>query len=308
MNPYAPALGDADESIVLPSLAHDNYVDDLLSYCRRRSVKMLFSLNDDELALLAECKESFARLGTRVVLSSPEVIDICSDKVKTFEFSREIGVSAPQCYRDLASARQALERGHIHFPLFIKPRWGTASLCVEKVLDDEELEWAWRFGNRKLSRLGLRREETGIGGLIIQGALQGDEYGLDVINDLDGNYRATFVKKKLSMRSGETERAVTKDNSMLLELGERLGRRLNHVGVLDCDVILNGNKCHVIDLNPRFGGGYPFADVAGARVPEALIAWHKGKIAPYDWNTVRPGVVSSKYDCIQTVDHASPLI
>jgi carbamoyl-phosphate synthase large subunit len=119
---------------------------------------------------------------------------------------------------------------------------------------------------------------------------------LDVVNDLDGEHSCTLVRRKLSMRAGETDRAVTVKDSRLEELGEIIGRNLRHVGVLDCDAIVTADGCYVLDMNPRFGGGYPFSHLAGANLPAALIAWASGEQPDPDWLRVAPDVLASKCD------------
>ena len=131
---------------------------------------------------------------------------------------------------------------------------------------------------------------------MIQERLHGQEYGLDVVNDLDGHYVTTFAKRKLAMRDGETDRACTEAHEGLLRLGEALGRTLKHRGNLDCDVFVSGNDCYVLEMNPRFGGGYPFSHVAGANLPAALIAWAQGQQPDPAWLTVEPGVRAAKCD------------
>src|SRR5690606_38983435 len=108
------------------------------------------------------------------------------------------------------------------FPLFVKPRWGTASSGIERVETIEELELAWKFGIRKLARQGLRTGNGKVSGLLIQQALPGHEYGVDIVNDLEGNYKATFIKRKLGMRAGETDKAVTENNPALKAAAEKI--------------------------------------------------------------------------------------
>jgi carbamoyl-phosphate synthase large subunit len=131
--------------------------------------------------------------------------------------------------------------------------------------------------------------------MFIQQFVEGDEYHCDVINDLEGNYVTTFPKIKLGMRAGETDAAMTCDDEELIRIGEKLGRGLKHVGLLDVDLIKSKNGgYHVIDANPRFGGGYPFSHAAGANIPACLVNWAKGKKVRKEWLTIRPGIVSAK--------------
>ncbi|MDR3856314.1 ATP-grasp domain-containing protein, partial [Parabacteroides sp.] len=114
--------------------------------------------------------------------------------------------------------------------------------------------------------------------IIIQEKLTGNEFGLDVMNDLEGNNVAVSVKQKLAMRAGETDKSITIDLPEVREMGRKIGLVLKHVGNLDVDIMqrANGDYC-VLELNPRFGGGYPFSYEAGVNMPKAIIQWVKGE-------------------------------
>lgn len=298
---YAACLQEADEAFVVPRVTEPGYIDYLLSRCIEHDIGMVVSLNDHELPILAEQRARFEDAGIRLLVSDPQVISLAADKLATVHFARRLGIDTPVTYSTLEAAMTGLDHGEAAFPLFIKPRWGTASLGIECVGDREELRLAWQLGLRRLPALGL----SGGGGvqdqLLIQSRLTGHEYGLDIINDLDGKYRATFVKRKLAMRAGETDRAITELRPDLIELGRRIGCSLGHVGNLDCDVFADGDRLFLLEINPRFGGGYPFSASAGADVPGALLAWAAGRTAPSGWANIRDGVASSKCDRLVSV-------
>ena len=100
------------------------------------------------------------------------------------------------------------------------------------------------------------------------------------------------------MRAGETERAEVVRSGVLEEAGRRLGLALRHGGILDCDVFLDGGRCRVLELNPRFGGGYPFVHVAGADLPAFYLALVEGREVDPAWLRVRAGVRAAKCDRI----------
>ena len=100
------------------------------------------------------------------------------------------------------------------------------------------------------------------------------------------------------MRAGETDQAVTVADLGLEQLGARVGRSVGHVGVLDCDVMVCDGTPYVFDLNPRFGGGYPFSHLAGVDMPSAILAWLDGRPPDPDWFVCRPGVTGAKYDLL----------
>ena len=274
----APALQAADIKIQVPAVYDPQYVDITLGICKEQKIDALISLNDLELPILAENKAKFEALGVTVIVSDPEVIDICFDKYKTAQWVESIGLNAPKTYVTLASAKEALAKGEIAFPLFMKPRWGSGSIGLETIDDMEELDIYYNLLMKKIKKTILATASIGDEYIMIQEKLTGKEFGLDVMNDLDGNNVAVSVKQKLAMRAGETDKALTVDLPKVREMGATIGRNLKHIGNLDVDIMqrANGDYC-VLELNPRFGGGYPFSYESGANMPKAILQWLKGE-------------------------------
>lgn len=273
----APALQAADIKIKVPSVYDSQYIAKTLEICKNYQITALISLNDLELPILAINKPKFQALGVKVIVSDPEVIDISFDKYKTVQWVESIGLVAPKTYLSLEDAKKALASGDISFPLFLKPRWGSGSIGLETVDDMEELDIYYKILEKKIKKSILATASVGDEFILIQEKLTGKEYGLDVMNDLEGNNKAVSVKQKLAMRAGETDKAITVDDPMIRTVGEAIGRNLKHIGNLDVDIMqrANGDYC-VLELNPRFGGGFPFSYEAGVNMPKAIISWLKG--------------------------------
>lgn len=287
----APALQAADVKIQVPAVYDPQYVDITLNICKEQSIDLLISLNDLELPILSENKARFEDLGVKVLVSNPEVIDICFDKYKTAQWVESIGLASPKTYVRLDDVKRALEAGEVAFPLFMKPRWGSGSIGLESIADMEELDIYYHLLMKKIKRSILATASVGDEYIIIQEKLTGNEFGLDVMNDLEGRNVAVSVKQKLAMRAGETDKAVTRDLPEVREIGRRIGEALKHIGNLDVDIMqrANGDYC-VLELNPRFGGGFPFSYEAGVNLPKAIIQWVKGEM-------VDPSILQSKYSC-----------
>jgi carbamoyl-phosphate synthase large subunit len=273
----APALQVADVKLQVPAVYDPNYIDITLDICKKHKVNALISLNDLELPILANNKHLFEELGVKVIVSSIEVIDICFDKYKTAQWIESIGLKSPKTYIRLEDAKKALETGVISFPLFMKPRWGSGSIGLESIADMEDLDIYYNILMKKIKKTILATASIGNEYILIQEKLTGNEYGLDVMNDLDGNNVGVSVKQKLAMRSGETDKAITLDLLDVKQMGEQIGKELRHIGNLDVDIMqrANGDYC-VLELNPRFGGGFPFSYEAGVNLPKAIIEWIKG--------------------------------
>ena len=275
----APALQVADIKVQVPAVYDPKYVDITLDICKKYNIDALMSLNDLELPILAENKARFEALGVKVIISDPKVIDICFDKYQTAQWTESIGLNAPKTYVRLADVKKALAAGEIAFPLFMKPRWGSGSIGLETIDDMEELDIYHNILMKKIKKTILATASVGDEYIMIQEKLTGKEFGLDVMNDFDGNNVGVSVKQKLAMRAGETDKAITVDIPEVYEIGRKIGENLMHIGNLDVDIMqrANGDYC-VLELNPRFGGGYPFSYEAGVNLPKAILQWLKGEI------------------------------
>lgn len=298
----APALQAADVKLQVPAVYDPKYIDITLKICKEQKIDALISLNDLELPILAENKAKFEAYGVKVLVSDPEVIDIAFDKYKTAQWVESIGLNAPKTYVTLASAKEALAKGEISFPLFMKPRWGSGSIGLETIDDMEELDIYYHLLMKKIKKTILATASVGDEYIMIQEKLTGKEFGLDVMNDLEGNNVAVSVKQKLAMRAGETDKAITVDIPEVYEMGRKIGDNLKHIGNLDVDIMqrANGDFC-VLELNPRFGGGYPFSYEAGANMPKAILQWLKNE--KIDFKTLQPqyGRMFSKNDYLMEI-------
>lgn len=285
----APALQVADMKIQVPAVYDPEYVNITLDICREQKIDALLSLNDLELPILAENKARFEELGVKVIVSSPEVIDIAFDKYKTAQWVESLGLVAPKTYVRLEDAKKALAAGEIEFPLFMKPRWGSGSIGLESIADMEELDIYYNLLMKKIKKTILATASVGDEYIMIQEKLTGSEFGLDIMNDLNGKHVAVSVKQKLAMRAGETDKAITVDLPEVREMGRKIGEALGHIGNLDVDIMQRADGAYcVLELNPRFGGGFPFSYEAGVNMPKAIIQWVKGE-------DVDPAILQPEY-------------
>lgn len=247
--------GNNDGYFILPKPVDNprKYVDALIELCGRIGITVIVPVIDPEIAILAEYKEEFEHHNIFVSVSSKRVLDICYSKQQMNEFLSEHGFLVPLTYDKIANFEQALKDKRIDFPVIVKPIYGSGSVATYKVTSIEELESLFQAG------------------AIIQQYIEGEEYGIDVFNDIKGKPIRCVIKKKISMRSGETDKSITIHDEKLQSLMLNLAEQLGHICNLDCDVIRHGNDMYIIDLNPRFGGGYPATHEAGVNLLELVL-------------------------------------
>lgn len=300
----APALVDADVALQVLTIYSEDYIPSLLEIVKEHQIDAVISLNDLELPILSSAKLQIEALGAKVIVSNEEAINIAFDKWVTVQFLEKNGLKTPKTFIDFQEAKKAIEKGELKFPLVVKPRWGSASIGIDFPEDLEELELAYKLQTIRLKRtiLAEASKEDINHAILIQEKIPGSEYGMDVLNDFEGNYIGTFVRKKLQMRSGETDKAISVIDERFENLGRIIGENLKHIGNLDCDVFEHNGELYVLELNPRFGGGYPFSHEAGNNTAAIYIEWLKGNIDIKKYSNYKSGVMFSKCDRLLKVN------
>lgn len=273
-----PAMQAADVAIKVPASHDPSYIPTLLNICREQKIKLMLSLHDLDTTFLSLHLQKFIDIGVIPVISEPEFINICFDKFLMISFLKAHGLPYCPTYISHDDTISALESGQLKFPLILKPRSGFGSIGLFIARDQQDVSDCYRLLRKTIVNTPIVNSpnfnmESCI---MFQQFIEGEEYGVDVINDLNGQFISTIIEKKLSMRSGETDSAIIVDDTSLSGLGQTIGLNSRHMGLLDIDVIMKNATPYIIEMNPRLGGHYPFAHIAGANVPAAIIAWAKG--------------------------------
>lgn len=300
----APSLQVADRPYVIPHQTDDNYIDAILKICEDNEIDAIIPLNDWEVPKLAHHEEEFDKLGVKLFIPPTDVVKKARDKAKYEETLGEFGVKAPKAFLTVEEAVQGLDKGEVKFPLIVKPRNGSASVGIEIVNSVEELESAYRLSIQKIkdSPIAKDAEYDVEHNIMVEEVIDGEKYSLDIVNDLDGNFLTAFARKQLAMRGGDVDRTITSHKDEILNLGRKIGINLKHRGYLNTDVFFDGKDYYVIDMNPRFGGGYAFTHHAGANIPAAFIALAADKEVRREWLHSEEDVELARYDIVQRID------
>lgn len=286
---YTSAFQYADEHIISPLIYDDNYVEFLINYCKKNNITMIISLFDIDLYVLASNKELFENEGIKVIVSDKDFIKICNDKWLTYEYLNSIGIATPRTYLSVEETIDAINSGNINYPLIVKPRWGMGSLEIFTADNEVELIVFYKKIKRNILKSYLKYEanQDFEKSVIIQEKIIGQEYGCDVINDLNGHYKNTIIRKKIAMRAGETDAAEIIKNKDILKLTQKLSKYTQHIANLDIDILEKDGQFYLLEMNARFGGGYPFSHAAGVNLPLAIVKWTENK-------NVNPEILEAK--------------
>jgi carbamoyl-phosphate synthase large subunit len=271
-NNFATAKKYADFSYIIPNSYESNYFNEIIRICQKHTIKFIISLHDVEIYFLSRMREKFSKYGIKLLIPDDELINISFDKYKMYKWSKRNNLKVPKTYNKLSEFLK-----DPFYPAIVKNRFGYGSDKIQIVNNKKELKFFFKYFNSQLKTNPVLSSVKAKNYVIIQELITGKEYGLDILNNFNGQYIKAFVLEKLLMRAGETEIATIQKESGLIELGEIIGNKTKHLGIIDIDLIKNEKGYNIIDINPRFGGHYPFFHKTGINVPNVYINWIKNK-------------------------------
>lgn len=285
----------------LPKYTDSDYGPELLRLADELDAKIFISLNDYELMHIhvdSRLADSLRQRGVLVPGVSPAWQTGCADKLQMARLLDSVGVPTPATVTggDEAGIADLASRAD---EFVVKHRFGSGSSGLELVRASQI--------NQAVTRSLLSAPDAGgrvptADDVVVQPKLPGLEHGVDIVASLRdrGSLSAVLARRKIRMRSGETDKAITVDRAPFMRASEMIARAAELTGLIDVDMFLDdAGRVSVIDINPRFGGGYPFVHLAGANVPLYYLAQALDLDVDQDWNRYDTDVVSAKYESIR---------
>ena len=266
----------ADEYFKVPRLDDPGYIDELIKKCLAFKIGLIIPTIDTELLLLATNKNRLENNGIKTVISSEDFIKKCRNKRVIHDFfkSRDINIAVEYSKKEY------------QLPLFIKPEDGSRSIDTHTILKQEELT-DYHFSNDKLMFLEyLNHEEY-------------DEYTCDLYYDKTHVLKCVVPRKRLEIRDGEVYKALAIKNELVDYIRSRLNYIEGVVGCLTAQFFMHKTtqKIYGIEINPRFGGGYPLSYLAGANFQKWLIEeYYSNKEIEDKFNCWESDLLMIRYD------------
>ncbi len=277
----SPALQCCDEAFLVDQTSHPRYIDQLLSIVKSRRIGLLVPTTDLDLRVLAVNRLRFERAGCRVLVSDPDVIDLCQDKRQTYRFLKRHGFDSPRTLSP-AAALAADKKGTLSWPCLLKPWDGSAAKGHTVVRDRAELRF---FASRTTNA-------------ICQELVEGTEYTCDVHVDFDRRVRCVVPRQRIEVRWGEVSKARVVRDARIMQMVAHLVQHLGaSPGVITVQLFeTEARALRVIEINPRFGGGAPLAIRAGADFPKWILQELLGRRPRIAFDGFEDGLVMLRYD------------
>ena len=285
-SPYAPALYEADAHYIVPRITAPDYLEVLYEICKKEAITGVLSLIDPELSLIAAHEAQFRALGVQIIGSDYELCERTLNKWELFGWMEAHGYPCAKTYCTMEAFCAALERGEVQFPVFVKPMKGSASIQIARADDMETAAFLFAHGEQ----------------MIIQEYMRGQEIGADVYIDLIcKKVVSIFTKKKLVMRAGETDKAVSFIDEKLFAFITKFAEESGFAGQIDMDLFEKDGVYYISEVNPRFGGGYPHAYESGCNHMELIWNNLNGRANRKHIGAYEEGIYMMKYNELKII-------
>ena len=246
----APAGIVSDECIRVPRCTADNYIDTLLGICHEKNIGVIIPTLDTELLVLANNRQRFEQQGVRLAVSDWPFIQVCRDKRLTAAYFRKLDIPVPE----------PVDKDHPVFPMFAKPYDGSLSTNIHIIRRQEELTPDILHDPKLLFMEYISPEHY-------------KEFTVDMYYGLDGHVKGIVPRQRIEIRAGEINKGITRKNMIVSFLRSRMDYLEGVRGCICLQLFFSERDGHVkgIEINPRFGGGFPLSYYAKANYAEYLI-------------------------------------
>ena len=251
LNPgLAPACQVSDTSFKVPRVTDNKYIDYLLKICLDNKVTVVIPTIDTELHVLSLNVDEFRKNGIEIVISDTSLVEICRDKREVNKLFLDKDINIPEQF----------DLDNLSFPLFAKPYDGSRSEGIFTALESKDIKEE-HLNDKKLMFMECISNEYY------------DEFTIDCYYDKYSKLKCVVPRKRISVRAGEVNKGVTKNNFIVSEFNNKLSSIKGARGCLTIQVFLHKSLDEIkgIEINPRFGGGYPLTYLAGANYTKWLI-------------------------------------
>jgi carbamoyl-phosphate synthase large subunit len=239
----------ADQSFAICRCTEPGYPAQVLEQCLANGIQLVIPTIDTELQALAEARETFAAAGVQVVVSNPELVRQCRDKRLTAALFASLSIPTPKI----------LDPAHLTFPCFMKPVGGSCSQGVKAIPSSDHL-----------APIDIRNPDN-----LFQELVPGNwiEYTIDLYYSKSGDLLGCVPRQRLEVRGGEISKGITRKDKVLQFLKNYFANLKGARGVVTLQIFVDPSREQMlgIEINPRFGGGYPMSHAAGANYPAMLI-------------------------------------
>lgn len=265
----------ADSFVKVPRISDADFIPSLLRRAREHSVGMIIPTIDTELLSFARHRTEFEAEGIHLIVSDMDLVHACRNKRLTHDLFSTYGMEhAQEVDPDTAT-----------YPVFSKPEGGSSSVGIHLFHSVVEVTPAHRLEPGRMFLEYLHPEVH-------------TEFTVDLYYDKNSEMKCCVPRQRIETRSGEVNKGITRRNFIIDYLRERISKLKGARGCITLQVFQNikTNRIIGIEINPRFGGGYPLSYAAGADFPTMLLREYFFGEPIHELNNWEANLLMLRYD------------
>lgn len=263
----------ADSYFKVPLVDSSSYLPKLLLNCKKFNIGMIIPTIDKELKILSKNHNLFKLKKIHLILSDYNLINIFCSKKLTEKFFKNLKVNFPKIYKK-----------KIIYPCFVKPDQGSSSIGAKLIKSKNDISSSL-LKNPKMIFLEYIPKNF-------------KEYTIDMYYDRESELKCLVPRERIEVRAGEVSKSVTRLNFVYYYILRIFKNFPGARGCITLQLFYNkkNNKIYIIEINPRFGGGFPLSYAAKANYPLWLINeyFYNNKI--YFFDKWKKNLLMLRYD------------
>lgn len=269
MNPHSAGFYLSDCCYLIPPATQSQkYLKKILEICLKEKINLIIPTSDDELPFYAINKDKFSKIKCTIPISNINSINICNDKINTYNFLKMNKINTPKTWRikEFSSTNK-----NIHYPLIIKPRYGKGSRNIFIAKNKKDVEFFQDYIDEEI---------------IFQEFKKGKEYTIDVLADFHGNILSAVPRIRIATKAGVSFIGKTVKNKKLINFAVNIAKKIKLIGPANIQCIVSKNNIYGIEINPRFSGGLSLtvgAEINGPKIILDLLAGKKFNKIPLEY-------------------------
>lgn len=240
----------ADKVFETTTVNKSGYINNLITICLENNIGLLIPTIDSELKILAKNKSLFENNGIDLVLSNESFVNICDNKLITQQFFKTLNVDTAKCY----------DKNDFKTPIYIKPVHGSSSVDNYIIKNQDQI-----------SKYHLKNDFLHFFEYLDHDLY--DEYSCDLYYDKKGVLKCAIPRIRIETRGGEVTKGLTKKDYVKKFVDLHFSKLEGARGCITLQVFYNKkeNILKGIEINARFGGGFPLSYLAGGNYPKWII-------------------------------------
>jgi carbamoyl-phosphate synthase large subunit len=251
VDPLAPGLQVVDRPYLTSRSETQEHIAHVLEICRSDRIHLVVPLTDPDIHVLAKHRCEIEATGAQVLVIPTEDVAVTRDKWLTCQLFHRLGLATPTSWLP-----DQIDPENMPYPLFIKPRVGSASKYTYRVNNSRELRFFLDY----------------VPGPVVQAFIDGPEITTDVMCDLRGAVLGVVSRRRIEVRAGEVAKSITIHDERIADACVQIASALHSVGPITIQCIVGEGTPYFTEVNARFGGGAPLGIAAGVDTPVLLLA------------------------------------